>query len=50
VIFIDKTKELICRALIIGEKYSKSDKPTKIAVGEVMLGKIKVNKKKKTYR
>ena len=50
-IFIDKTKELICRVLLIGEEYSKADKPTKIEVGELMTRKRKVYKrKKKTYR
>ncbi|WP_159426799.1 hypothetical protein [Clostridium nigeriense] len=50
-IFIDKTQELICRALIIGDKYSKADKPTKIEVGELMTGERRIYKrKKKTYR
>ncbi|MDU1313261.1 MAG: hypothetical protein E6940_04275 [Clostridium septicum] len=54
-IFIDKTEELMCRALIIGEKYGQADKPTKIEVGELITGKRIVskrmgNKKKKAYR
>ena len=34
-IIIDKTQELMCRALLIGEEYSKADKPIKIEVGEI---------------
>ena len=52
-IFIDKTEELMCRALIIGEKYKEVDKPIKIEVGELMTNKRRVykrKKKKKTYR
>ena len=52
---IDKTEELICRALIIGEKYGQADKPTKIEVGRLMMSKRRVpkrkkGKKKKAYR
>lgn len=55
VIFIDKTEELMCRALIIGEKYGQADKPTKIEVGRLMtrkriVSKRKKSKKKKVYR
>ena len=38
------------RALLIGEKYSKSDKPTKIEVGELMTSKRRVNKRKKSKK
>lgn len=48
VIKIDKTEELIRRALIIGEKYVQADKPTKIEVGKIMLGKRRKFKKKKS--
>jgi hypothetical protein len=53
--YIDKTEELIIKALTIGEKYSKADKPTKIEVGELMTSKRRINrrkksKKKKAYR
>ena len=44
----------MCRALMIGEEYSKADKPKKIEVGELMTRKrrvvLKIRKKKKTYR
>ncbi|MDB1962378.1 hypothetical protein [Clostridium tertium] len=55
VIVIDKTEELMCRALIIGEKYGQADKPTKIEVGRLMTSKRrapkrKKSKKKKAYR
>ena len=53
-IIIDKTQELMCRALLIGEEYSKADKPIKIEVGEIMTRKrrvvLKIRKNKKTYR
>lgn len=53
-IHIDKTKELIYKALIIGEKYGQADKPTKIEVGKLMTSdrriKRKRYKKKKAYR
>lgn len=54
-IVIDKTEELMCRALIIGEKYGQADKPTKIEVGRLMTSKRRVpkrknSKKKKAYR
>ncbi|WP_195954458.1 hypothetical protein [Clostridium tertium] len=52
-ISIDKTEELIYKALLIGEQYSKADKPTKIEVGELMTSKRRIykrKKKKKTYR
>ena len=39
---IDKTEELIRRALIIGEKYVQADKPTKVEVGKLMTGKRRV--------
>jgi hypothetical protein len=48
--YIDKTEELMYRALLIGEKYSKSDKPTKIEVGELMTSKRRVNKRKKSKK
>lgn len=44
---IDKTEELIRRALIIGEKYVQADKPTKVEVGKLMTGKSRVAKRKK---
>ena len=44
---IDKTEELIRRALIIGEKYGQADKPTKVKVGKLMTGKRRVTKRKK---
>lgn len=50
-------KELEEFVLKIGAEYKKADKPTKIAVGEVMLGQRKLykgrknkKKKKKAYR
>ena len=54
VIFIDKTEELMCRALIIGEKYVQADKPTKIEVGKLMTSNRRVKKRgikrKNAYR
>jgi len=55
VIHIDKTEELINKALSIGEKYGQADKPTKIEVGKLMTSKRRVPrrkkiKKKKAYR
>ena len=47
---IDKTEELICRALIIGEKYVQADKPTKVEVGKLMTGKRRVTKRKKSKK
>ncbi len=47
VIHIDKTEELICRALIIGEKYGQADKQTKIEVGRLMTSKRRVPKRKR---
>lgn len=47
---IDKTEELIRRALIIGEKYGQADKPTKIEVGKLMTGKRRVTKRKKNKK
>ena len=38
--------ELENRALEIGKKYKNADKPTKIEVGKIMLGKIKRFKNK----
>lgn len=40
--------ELENRVLEIGKKYKNVDKPTKIEVGKIMLGKIKKFKKKKS--
>ena len=39
--------ELENRALEIGKKYKNADKPTKIEVGKIMLGKRRKFKKKK---
>lgn len=39
--------ELENKVLEIGKKYKNADKPTKIEVGKIMLGKIKKFKKKK---
>ena len=50
VIFIDKTEELIRRAVIIGEKYGQADKSTKIEVGKLMTGKRRVTKRKKNKK
>lgn len=50
---MDKSTELMCRVLLIGEKYSQSDQLTKIEVGELMTKKRRVYKRKKnkkTYR
>ncbi|MGY5237624.1 hypothetical protein [Clostridium tertium] len=47
---IDKTEELICRVLIIGEKYGQADKPTKIEVGRLMTSKRRVSKRKKSKK
>ena len=49
-IVIDKIDELENKVLEIGKKYKDADKPTKIEVGKIMLGKIKKFKKKKAYR
>lgn len=49
-IHIDNTKELITRALIIGEKYGQADKPTKIEVGRLMTSKRRVTKRKKSKK
>jgi len=48
VIVIDKIDELENKVLEIGKKYKKSDKPTKIEVGKIMLGKRRKFKKKKS--
>ena len=42
--------ELENRALEIGKKYKNADKPTKIEVGKIMLGKRRKFKKKNAYR
>ena len=47
---IDKTKELIYKALIIGEKYGQADKPTKIEVGKLMTSKRRGLKKIKKFK
>lgn len=38
------------KVLEIGKKYKNADKPTKIEVGKIMLGKRRKFKKKKAYR
>lgn len=40
--------ELENKVLEISKKYKNADKPTKIEVGKIMLGKIKKFKKKKS--
>lgn len=45
-IHIDKTEELMCRALIIGEKYGQADKPTKVEVGKLMTSNRRIKRKK----
>ena len=42
-----KVIELMNRVLEIGEKYKLADKPTKIEVGRIMMGRKKNNKNKK---
>lgn len=42
--------ELESRVLEIGKKYKNADKPIKIEVGKIMLGKRRKFKKKKAYR
>ena len=42
--------ELENRVLEIGKKYENADKPTKIEVGKIILGKRRKFKKKKAYR
>ncbi|WP_349818188.1 MULTISPECIES: hypothetical protein [Clostridium] len=49
-IVIDKIDELENKVLEIGKKYKNADKPTKIEVGKIMLGKRRKFKKKKAYR
>ena len=44
------SEELENKVLEIGEKYKNADKPTKIEVGKIMLGKRRKFKKKKAYR
>lgn len=44
---MDKAIELMNRVLEIGEKYKLADKPTKIEVGRIMMGRRKNNKNKK---
>lgn len=44
------SEELENKVLEISEKYKNVDKPTKIEVGKIMLGKIRKFKKKKAYR
>ena len=44
---MDKVIELMNRVLEIGEKYKLADKPTKIEVGRIMIGKRKNDKNKK---
>ena len=44
------SEELENKVLEIGEKYKNADKPTKIKVGKIMLGKRRKFKKKKAYR
>lgn len=43
----EEIEKLENRVLKIGENYKKSDKPTKIEVGKIMLGRIRKFKKKK---
>lgn len=46
-------EELANKVLEIGKKYKTADKPTKVEVGKLMIGKRRVtkrNKKKKAYR
>ena len=47
VVKIDKTKELIYKALSIGEKYGQADKAAKIEVGKLMTSKRRATKRKK---
>ena len=49
-IVIHKVEELESIVLDIGKKYKNADKPTKIEVGKIMLGKGRKFKKKKAYR
>lgn len=44
---MDKAIKLMNRVLEIGEKYKLADKPTKIEVGRIMMGRRKNNKNKK---
>lgn len=44
---MDKVIDLMNKVLEIGEKYKLADKPTKIEVGRMMIGKRKNNKNKK---
>lgn len=41
---MDKSTELIIRALLIGEKYREANKATKIEVGELMTRNRRINK------
>lgn len=43
----DNNEALENRVLEIGKKYKNADKPIKIEVGKIMLGKIRKFKKKK---
>ena len=47
-IVIDKIDELENKVLEIGKKYKDADKPTKIEVGKIILGKRRKFKKKKS--
>ncbi len=47
-IVIDKIDELENKVLDIGKKYKDADKPTKIEVGKIILGKRRKFKKKKS--
>ena len=47
-IVIDKIDELENKVVEIGKKYKDADKPTKIEVGKIILGKRRKFKKKKS--
>ncbi|MEN8078214.1 hypothetical protein ABFP60_14705 [Clostridioides difficile] len=44
------SEELKSKVLEISKKYKNADKPTKIEVGKIILGKRRKFKKKKAYR
>lgn len=44
---MDKVIDLMNKVLEIGEKYKHADKPIKIEVGRIMIGKRKNDKNKK---